>query len=189
MSYQIRTVTAIAAITTVIDVAAAKAHMRVDFDDDDELIGDEIKAAQDRIEKHTSRLLTERALEMTLESFPCRLVPICIPRSPITAISSIKYTDVAGAEQTLDPGAYRWSAADPQRILPAFGGEWTSAVAYDPGSVRIAFAAGYAEGECPAGLVEAVKRYVAYLYENREGAGDLPPGVISLCAPYRRISI
>jgi uncharacterized phiE125 gp8 family phage protein len=185
LTYAIRTLTAIDAITTAIDTEAAKAHLRVDFDDEDEEILDQVKAAQNRIEQHTSALLTPRSLEMTIDAFPCR-APICIPRSPVTSIDSIKYTDSSGDEQTLDPSAYRWSASDAQRILPAFSSEWPSAVACEPGAIRITFTAGYAEGECPPLLVRALKRLTAFYYENREGDGDLPPGVVSDCAPYRR---
>jgi uncharacterized phiE125 gp8 family phage protein len=189
VSYSIRTVTAISAIAAAIDVDAAKAHLNVDFDDDDALIADQVKAAQDRIEAHLGRPLTDRVLELTLGAFPYRAGVIKLPLLGITAIGSLKYTDVAGAEQTLISSSYRWSAADPERILPAFGAEWPSSVACDPGALRIRFNAGYAAGECPSALVEALKRLTAYLYENREGAGDIPPGVVSLCARYRRVTI
>ena len=187
MAYVIRTITALATIALAVDLDAAKAHMRIDFDDEDDDISAKLKAAQHRLEKHMSRPLTARELEMTLDAFPCRFAPITIPREGITGIASVKYTDTSGVEQTVDPSGYRWSDSNPDKLLPSFGGEWPSAVACDPGAVRIRFNAGYATAaEVPDDLIEAVKRMTAYLYENREGAGDIPPGVVSLCAGYRR---
>lgn len=189
MRYVIRTITATSSIALAVSVDEVKAHMRIDFDDEDSDIEAKVKAAQERLERHMSRLLSPRELEMTFDAFPCRTSPICIPREGITAIGSVKYTDTTGVEQTVDPSGYRWTDSNPDEVLPAFGAEWPSALARERGAVRIRFNAGYAAGEVPPALVEAVKRFTAFLYENRETADFIPKGVVDLCAAFRRTRI
>jgi uncharacterized phiE125 gp8 family phage protein len=186
LRYRIRTITEVADVALAVGIDAVKDHLRIDFDDEDLDITAKIKAAQERLEKHMSRPLTDRELEMTLDAFPCGFAPICIPREGITAIGSVKYTDTAGVEQTLAPSAYRWSESLPDKLLPAFGAQWPSAVACEPGAVRILFNAGYADGQVPPTLVGAVGRMAAFLYENREAGSTIPPGVIDDCAAFRR---
>lgn len=186
MRYSVRTITAITAIATAIDLTAAKAHMRVNFDDDDLDITAKIKAAQGRIEKHMARPITPRDLELTLDRFPCFSSPIDLRRAGVTEILSVKYTNSIGDEATVASTDYRWSATDPEILLPAFDAAWPALAACEPGAVRIQFTAGYAAGECPDELLEALKRMTAYLYENREAAGEIPPGVVALCAGFRR---
>lgn len=197
MRYSIRTVTPPGEIAPVIDVAAAKEHLRVaaEFGDDDALIGSLVAAAQRAVENYTSRLLTPRTMEMAFAAFPCAGAPIVIPRDPVTEIVSLKYTSsVDGGETIVDSADWRWSDALPDRLLPAFGGTWPSAVAAEEGAARLRFVAGYEEGLCEGDLTAAVKLLVGHLYMNREasaapGAAELPFGVASLCAPYRRVAL
>lgn len=187
MRYSIRTITATSSIAQALSTEDAKAHMRVAFDDDDSDIEAKCKAAQEALEKHMARCLSPRELELTLDGFPWLARAIDLRRAGVTAILSVKYTDSGGDEITLDAGAYQWSASDEELLLPAFSHEWPSDVAKcSPGAVRIRFSLGYADGEIPPSLVEALKRMTAYLYENREAAGEIPPGVQRLCAGFRR---
>lgn len=187
MRYSVRTVTPIASIAKAVELPAVKDHLRITFDDDDTDLAAKLKAAQSRIERHMARPLTTRELELTLDAFPCRSGAIDLRRAGVTEILSVKYTNSIGDEVTLTAADYRWSASDPELLLPAFGTSWPGSAACEPGAVRIRFSAGYATAaEIPDELVEAVKRMTAYLYENREAAGDLPPGVVALCAGLRR---
>lgn len=186
LAFTVRTITALSAIAPAIDVDAAKLHMRVDGTDEDSLIADQVKAAQEKIEAYTAKIFSPRTLELVLDAFPCLGRPISIPRAPVTSIVSVKYTGSDGLEHTVDPSGYRWSDIDPTVLLPAFNGDWPVAVACDAAAVRIRFDAGYAAGEVPSGLISALKRMTTYLYENREGDGDLPPGVLHDCERFRR---
>jgi uncharacterized phiE125 gp8 family phage protein len=195
MTYTIRTVGPIApalAIATVIDLSEAKAHLRVDLDHEDELIAGYLQAAQDHVERFTSQVLTPRAMEMTFGAFPvsCLVPSIKIPREPVTAITSIAYTDSSdGSAVDLVDGDWRWSESQPRLVLPPFGGSWPTA-AVEAGAVRLRFEAGYDEGLAPASLVAAVKLVLGHLYEHRGALGeDLPAGAKSLCQPYRGVSI
>ncbi|HWT12294.1 MAG TPA: head-tail connector protein [Allosphingosinicella sp.] len=203
MRYSIRTVGPLApaeVIPPVIDLAEAKAHLRVDFDDDDDLISAYLAAAQDHVERHTSQVLTPREMELSLHGFPaassgrCGSQDIVIPREPVTAITAISYADADGVAAELDEADWRWSEGAADLVLPTYGTSWPTA--YDErGSVRVRFEAGYEEGLAPASLTAAVKLMLGHLYLNRESvvtgtiATELPAGIAALCAPYRRVML
>lgn len=195
MRYSIRTVTP--ATAPLLSLDEAKKHLEVDFDRDDALIEAFVAAAQDHVERHTSRILTPRELEFSCSGFPCgigRNGAFLIPRDPITAVSAIAYTDTTGATIELAEADWRWSESAPDQVLAAFNGSWPAAAA-EAGSVRITFEAGYEAGLCPPALAQAVRLLVGTFYSQREGVvsgvsvAELPGGVAALCAPYRRISI
>ncbi len=191
MRYSIRTVTPLDEVPTVITVAEAKSHLRVENDDEDELILAYLAAAQDAVERYTAQVLTEREMEIALSAFPisCRSGAIVIPRDPVTDILEIAYTDTDGASALIDMEGWRWSDSAPDMVWPAYSTNWPSA--YDePGSVRLTFQAGYEDGLCPGSLVTAVKLQTAFLYGNRgDAGGGLAAGVEAICSPYRRISL
>jgi uncharacterized phiE125 gp8 family phage protein len=200
----IRTVTPVATIPLLFDVATARQEVRADPTGDaaedaaeDALITAKIHAAMGYVERFASQVLTPRELEMVLGGFPCLPELISIPREPVTAITSIKYTHpTTGAETVMDVADYRWSDASPDLVQPAFRAAWPVA-ANERGSVRVRFAAGYEDGLAPPALVAAVKHMFVHLYENRASvdagaaaqAVELPLGVRDLCMPYRRILI
>lgn len=204
--YTIRTVTPAGDIPLpfAVDAALKAALLKVDptgdaaFDDaQDALIEAQLRAAMDHVERFTSQVLTPRDLEMVLGGFPCLPELISIPREPVTAITSIKYTDpTAGTETTMDVAAYRWSDASPDMIMPAFRAAWPVAAA-ESGSVRVRFAAGYEDGLAPPALLAAVRMMLVHLFEHRSAvesgaaaaAVEIPLGVRDLCAGYRRVLI
>lgn len=191
MRHTIRTVTPANDIPKVISLEAAKHHLRVDGNDDDALISALILSAQDHVERFTSQVLTPRDLEMVFDAFPCEPVPIFLPRTPVTEITSLKYSNPdSGAEIVADAGIYRWADTAADQLLPAFAGSWPRAAA-ERGSVRLQFKAGYEEGLAPSSLEAAVKLILGALYVHREGVitgtivNELPT-VVQLLTPYRQ---
>lgn len=200
----VRTITPVADIPLLFSADVARQELRADltgdtnFDgDEDALIEAKILAATGFVESFTGQVLTPRELELVLNRFPCLPELISIPRAPVTAINSIAYTDAStGTEVALGDTDFRWSDSLPDTILPAFRLPWPIA-AFEPGSVRVRFSAGYEEGLAPPPLVAAVKAMVVHLYESRTAvvageraaAVELPLGVRDLCAGYRRVLI
>lgn len=193
MVWHIRTVTPLDGIEAVISTGEAKAHLRVFSSDEDELVAACVRAAQDSVERHTSRLLTPRVMEYACDAFPCDGAAIMIPRDPITAVGSVAYTDAAGASIGLAADDWRWSESAPDQVLAPIAGAWPTSSG-SAGSVRVGFTAGYAPTLCPPALVQAVKLLTGTFFGQREGVvassmTEPPCGVAALCAPYRRISI
>lgn len=177
-----------------IDLARAKAHLRVDFDNEDALIAAYLAAAVGAVEKQTGRVLSPRALTQRFTGFPQRHERLTLWHDPVTAIVSVTYVDSNGAEIALDPAAYRSIEGEPWSLLPPLGGGFP-ATDYRPDAVRVRYMAGYAAGDCPPELQAAALMMLGHLYANRESvvtgtiATELPLGVKALCAPFRRVML
>lgn len=127
-----------------ISLTAAKLHLRVDHAVDDVLIADLIKSARDFVEDFTARRLIVRTEELTIDAFPANLIEsIELPSAPLVSVSSVKYYDTAGVEQTLATSVYTVDAkSEPGRIYLAYN-QWWPATQDIPNAVRIAYLAGY----------------------------------------------
>lgn len=160
----------------VVSLEEAKAHLRVDHDDDDDYIESLVEVAAATIDGPTGwlgRCLVEQTLEWRGSSFgpsDGRL-----PYPPVAEIESVKYDDSSGAEQTVPNTGYRLVGQPSQpRIVLTYGASWPSARCQDE-AVRIRYTAGYGGPEdVPAPIRHAVLMMVSELYENREAAGDAP---------------
>jgi uncharacterized phiE125 gp8 family phage protein len=75
-------------------------------------------------ETETRRAIINRTHRITLDTFPAA---IRIPQSPVVSALSVKYLDLNGVEQTLDPADYYLDrASEPGYIVPAYGKAWPS---------------------------------------------------------------
>ena len=196
--------------TTPVSLVEAKAHLRVDFSDDDTLIEGLIKAATDHLDGWTGilgRCLVEQTWAETLDSGSCAL-----GLGPVIEIVSVE----AGGE-TVDPSLYglRTDAGGRSYVDCAISGPVT--VTYTAGYATIpevpevpavepgegdppdppgspAVPATPAQSTVPAALKAAILLLVGHWYHNREAVvsgstGELPLAVASLIAPYRRHTV
>jgi uncharacterized phiE125 gp8 family phage protein len=156
----------VTAVTTEpVTLAEARLALRLTDDDptdEDSLITAWITAAREIAEHYTGRALAAQTLEAALDAFPCsadrawRLAfPhgdfIDLPRPPVASITSVKYTDTAGVEQTISSSAYALSPYGlSNRIAPTYGNYWPSTQRI-PDAVRIRYVTGYGASGQPAG--------------------------------------
>ncbi len=160
----------------VVSLEEAKAHLRVDHDDDNDYIESLVAVATVTIDGPTGwlgRCLVEQTLEWRGPGFgPCdgRL-----PYPPVAEIESVKYDDGAGIEQTVPGADYRLVGQPSQpRLVLGFGASWPSARCQEE-AVRVRYTAGYGDPEdVPAPIKHAILMMVSELYENREAATDAP---------------
>ncbi|MCH9839285.1 head-tail connector protein [bacterium] len=162
-----------------VTVAEAKNHVRVDTDDDDALLRRLIEAGRLEAEAYTRRSFITTTWRLDLDGWPCGRV-IHIPNPPLLAVTSVKYDDPAGDEQTLDPASYTVDApvgprAERGRVVLASGTSWPT-TGYEPNSVRVEYTAGYGTDptDVPDGLRHAILLMVGELYERR---AIVTPGV------------
>lgn len=183
----------------VLTVAAAKLHMRVDYDDDDALIEGYIAAAIANIDGRDGwlgRAIGYQTWELRLAEFGgCE---IKVPLPPLIEVESVKYYDVSDTLQTLSTDDYEVvgiGAFGKARVVLKSGRAWPG-LAKRAENVVIRFRAGYVTddspaGEVPAPILTAIKRQVATMYENREtmvinaSVTKLPGAVEGLLAPLR----
>lgn len=168
----------------LLPLAAAKAHLEVLADDDDDLIEALRDAAIDMIEQLTGLILGPRTgLIWRAQGFGAR---VRLGRRPVTAITAISYKDTGGDSFSIDPATAR--IGQHGEILPAIGACWPADVG---GDVQITFNAGLAAGAAPTGLIHAAKMFLAHLYTNREAVvtgtitDEIPLGVQAVCALHR----
>lgn len=150
-----------------VTLVEAKAHMRVEHSADDTLISSMIAAARGDAEHRLGRALINQTWERVEDAFSDTIE---LPYPPLASITSIKYIDGAGVEQTLAGGAYTADTdTEPGLVMPVYGTAWPSA-RVQPNAVRVRYVAGYgADGtSVPAPIKSWILLRVAALYENRE---------------------
>jgi len=137
-----------------ISLAEAKAHLKVEVSDDDELIIKPlIKAARKYAEDETEMQLIAATFKLTLDGFPGEGRNgnggiddgnrVYLPGPPLQSVSLIQYTDTAGTLTTLAATEYRVDITRmPGVIEPTYGKIWPTS-REQVGSVTITYVAGY----------------------------------------------
>jgi uncharacterized phiE125 gp8 family phage protein len=187
-----------APVVEPITLVEAKSHLRVDHDADDVLIASMIQSTRGYCEQWTARAFITQTWELVIDEFPTNEVQIPLP--PLQSVTSIKYDDGAGVEQTLGTLEYEVDdVSQPGWVVPVTTG-WPSTFE-GINAVRIRYVAGYDPGtdspvdlaaNVPPSIKAAMLLYLGQLYENREDVvvgtvvNRMPTGSIEhLLRPYR----
>lgn len=140
MTYKLITAPSVEPVT----LAEAKLHLRVDDNADDTRITAMIVAARHRAEQLTNRLFGTQTWELVLDAFPPEFT---VHNAPLTAVTTIKYLDATGTEQTLSSAAYVVDADNlPARITLAEGYTWPETKAIT-NAVRVRYTGGHAASD------------------------------------------
>lgn len=143
-----------------------------------------LAAARAHAEHYCGRSFGSQTLELALDAFPSG--GISLPRPPVTSITSVKYLDTAGVEQTVSSADYTLDDYDSQQhwVLPAYDVTWPSTLD-SLNAVKVRYVAGAAT--LPEAVRSALLLFVGHLDMNREavaagngGAVELPLGVKAL---------
>ena len=173
-----------------VTLAEAKAHLRVDGNDEDALIAQLVTVAREHLERETARVLINRPYRLCLDAWPADGV-IRIGCGPVREVTGVTVyggegspSAVSLADHLLDGEARpaRLWLSDPPAPARALNG------------IEIDFVAGFgASGaDVPDTLKRAMLIHVAAMFAVR-GAGviaaqgaTMPPGYERLTAPYCR---
>ncbi|MGO4304196.1 head-tail connector protein [Cupriavidus sp. RAF12] len=166
-----------------VTLAEAKGHIKVVDAAEDADIAAMIATAREFAEHYTGRALASQTLEMALDEFPGSRGCIDLDMPPVASVTSIKYTDAAGVEQTVPANAYSLSLyGASRRVSPAYSVCWpiTQCIA---DAVRIRYVTGYQA--LPKAARSAILLLVGHLYENRQTVSamkleEIPLGARSL---------
>lgn len=161
-----------------------------------------IAASRTYCENWTARAFVTQTWELVLDAFPT--AEILIPRPPLQSVTSIKYDDGAGVEQTLGTLLYAVdSVSQPGWVVPASSG-WPTGVWDGINSVRIRYVAGYDPGtsspvdlaeNVPGDLKAAILLYLGQLYDQREDVvvgtivNKLPSGNVDFLLRNHRVAL
>jgi len=148
----------------------ARLALGLDAGSDAPVIMQHIEAARELAEAFTGRALITTTLCLHLSAFPASsplewwdgvrdgVLPeyqssITLPRPPAQSVTSIKYTDTSGSEQTVDASTY-YLAGD--RIMLTPGSMWPSGARQ--GTIEVTYDAGY--GDSPADVPSAIRNAI-----------------------------
>ncbi len=174
-----------------VTLSEAKAHLRVTATDDDSSITAQIAAARVWAEDFTQRALITQTWDLKLDAFADEME---IPLPPLQSVTSVKYLDADGAEQTLAATEYTVdTAAERGLVRLAYGKAWPATRA-QANAVTIRFVAGYAGAAAVPGTIKAACLLViGELYARREDSivgtiiEKVPLNAEYLLWPYRSL--
>src|SRR5262245_425152 len=159
-------------------LAEVKEHLRVDHNASDSIIEAYIAAATSYVDGEfgvLGRALVTQTWELVIDHFPVHEIKIPLP--PLQSVTSIKYDDPDGFEQTLATDQYYVDdASEPAWVVPVVGG-WPTAVLQAVNSVRIRYVAGYdpttdsppdLAGNVPQAIKQAMLLLIGNFHEHRE---------------------
>lgn len=162
-----------------ITLAQAKNYLRVDFDDDNDLITGLITSARLRLEKYAGIAISTRTLQVVayVDEF------IELPYAPLNNITLVEYWDGSGWV-TMGLGDYYILGTTYKKIYM---------VANNRMEYRFTYTCGYTT--VPQPIITATYKLLADLYDYRESSvEDSKPNsnitsAYELVKPYKRISI
>jgi uncharacterized phiE125 gp8 family phage protein len=146
----------------------ARAHLRVEHAEEDELIQGYVSAARSYAESYMGRALLAGLWELTMDAFPRAGKAIRIPRPPLIEVEEVAYASASSGWVVLAPGAYEWGGDDDLGWVVPVDGRWPTARSV-PGAVRVRFRCGYPDPAfIPREVTQAILFTVAHFYANRE---------------------
>lgn len=178
-----------------VSLADAKAHLRLDGDDDDAFATAAIVAARVHVEALTRRMLIEQGWRVYLDAWPRKRI-VTIPVAPLLAVDAVTVYDADGNPVTVSSDDYEVDAISvPGRLFVATPAP--ARVGRAANGIEIDVTAGYGASsiDVPSPLRQAIMMLVAHWYEHRGAvghdlAGEVPPhGFHALIAPYRILSL
>lgn len=197
--------------TSAVATSDQKSFMRVDFNDDDTLIGELIKSSQNLVEAYMNRAITTQTLSLFLDRLPFYsdlklqegifTAPdleynsnfIVLPKPPAVSVSHVKYYDNDDNASTFASSNYYVDTiSDQARVVLKTGSSWpTVSETRNANAYEIKYVAGYGgASDVPEPIVQAIKLLTTHLYENREAVTSLSVNAIpytigALLQPYK----
>jgi uncharacterized phiE125 gp8 family phage protein len=168
-------------------LADIKAFLRLDTDDEDDLLSRLIIAARRHVEAAAGKKLVTQTWRLVLDQWPQSGV-VSLPLSPMVAVTAARLRAVDGSSVTLD--ATSWVLDCAGRLHTAHG----PPVLRPFGGIEIDVEVGFGgPSAVPADLVQAMRFMVAYWFEHRSGCPDeslaMPAASAALIAPERRLRL
>jgi len=152
--------------------AELELHLRLDStsETEDELLDAIIASSREWVVSQTRRALVNTTFKITMDVFPSDGI-ISLPRSPLVSITSVKYYDTSGDQQTFSSDDYDLDLVSaPGRIGLSPSSSWPSIQSGRIAPIEIIFVAGYGVNATvvPESIKTAIKLLCGHLYENRE---------------------
>lgn len=149
----LKLITPPAALAVSLD--AARVSARVDGTQDDAELQEIVEAYTSDAEHLTGRAFVEQTWRLTLDRFAGAIL---LEHPPIMSVVHVRFYDVDGVQQTLDPQDYILDAeSEPGYLVPAPGRAWP-ATQTRVNAVEVVYTCGY--GADDAAVPPGAKRYI-----------------------------
>lgn len=173
----------------IVQLAAAKLHLRVMHADDDDLIAAHIAAAERELDGYAGLLGRCLLTQSWVQHYPNWADFYRLP-FPDVSLAAVSYVDTDGAEQSVDAALFEIVEEHRGAALwfrPGFSRPSLSSDERMP--VAVELTAGYGEAaDVPADLVEAIKARVNQLYWHTPET-DVMPTIERLIAKHRMVGV
>jgi uncharacterized phiE125 gp8 family phage protein len=178
-----------------VTLAEAKLFLRVEHDDDDDLIEALIAGSRIHVEAQTHRALITQSWRLVRDAWPDNgrlgVLPV-----PLLSLVAARTYDAAGSAHTIDTAAFTLDKASAPALLAFMPGA-LPAPGRAAAGIEVDITAGYgaSAASVPEPLRQAIRLLTAHWYDNRglvtagSEAAMLPASVAALIAPYRVFSL
>lgn len=170
--------------TPPVTLTEVKRQRRITGSDEDAELTRLIVAAREYAENYLNSALITQTWDLFLDSFSSAIE---LPRYPLQSVTTVKYTDTAGVQQTLDSGVYTVSTHTvPGKITLAYNQDWPD-IQSVVDAVEIRFVAGYGDAstDVPEAIRNAMFLLIGHWHENTEASSvvnlnNIPFGITAL---------
>jgi uncharacterized phiE125 gp8 family phage protein len=178
-----------------VSLAEAKAHLRVEHNEDDDTIAALIAGARVHVEAQTRRALVTQTWRLARDGWPANGRIAVLP-VPLRELVVARVYQLDGTTQAIDVAAFAIDKISAPAVL-TFAAGALPAPGRIAGGIELDVEAGYgdAPSDVPEPLRQAIRVLVAHWYENRglivagQGVAVLPESVGALLKPYRVLSL
>ncbi len=179
-----------------LSLAEAKAFLRVETGDDDDVIAALIAGARIHVEAQTRRALITQSWRLSVDAWPDDGRLIVLP-APLQTLTAARVYDFDNAAQTHDTAAFVLDKGASALIFAPNFATWAlPAPGRMSAGIELDVTVGYGDAavDAPEPLRQAIRLLVAHWYENRglltaDTATVLPQTVAALITPYRMLSL
>lgn len=173
----------------------AKAFLKVETADDDDVIAALIAGARVHVEAQTRRALINQSWRLVRDAWPddgrVPILPV-----PLRQLTAARVYRLDGTTVSIDPAGFIAETAAAPAVL-SFANGAPPAPGRVVAGIELDIIAGYgdAASDVPADLRQSIRLLVAHWYENRgliavgQQVAMLPASAAALIAPYRVLSL
>lgn len=169
-----------------VTLAEIKMSGRISTTAHDTMLNSLIVAAVEAVEEYCNRALITQTWKITRDDIDDEDDGI-LPRPPLQSVTSIKYIDTNGDQQTVDSSIYQVdTASEPGEIMLLPGQMWPAIGCGYKNQVEITFVAGYGStaASVPEKIRQSIIALVVHWYDKGIGE-EIPKGIKRALDNYR----
>lgn len=160
-----------------VDLSLVKNFLKIDFDNDDELIKKMIKTALDQCETNINKTIVNKTFIYSL--YEMKYNTLILPYQPIISIENINITYLNQVQTTLpDTNYFLDTVGGILNFKNKLNNFYRIDIEYKAGTTKI-------NDE----LIQAILMHIARMYEDRSGYTPIPANSLNIYKKYKQINL